>query len=239
MLGVLTHAGGALALPGAYTDAASFAANVPFGAFSADFEALAGGTVVSGTTLTPTGSPVGVILPPPLSDVLEPGQQLDLVVVLDAGDNPASSGSHSLGVVDPGNFNAVAAGTPIGFSFTQPVAAFGLTVITPEEPSEALFDGDLRLVVSGEPTASLALADGQLLGTFGGREYRAFFLGVVGAASFTAASLEYDPATPTGGFLLNLDDLTVPEPAGATMLVLGWLALQGLAQRRARAKESP
>lgn len=78
------------------------------------------------------------------------------------GHNPSQSGTQSLGVVDPGNFDAVTAGSAMQFGFTQPVEGFALTIITPEEPGGALFDDDVRLVVPGEATASLLLAGGSI-----------------------------------------------------------------------------
>lgn len=235
LVGLLAQ-GATAATPGAYTDAAAFAANVPTGVAIVDFESLADGTVLSGSTQTPAGATDGVVLPGPVPDVLAPGQFLDLRVVANGGDNPASSGSKSLGVVDPGNFNAAAAGTSVAFGFTNPVAAFGVTLISPEEPTAALFDGDARLSVPGEFTATLSLAGGQVLGTFNGREYRSYFLGVVGANAFASATLEYDAATPASGFFYNLDDLTVPipEPGAPAMLAWGCALLLGMARRRAR-----
>jgi hypothetical protein len=215
----------------AFTDPVAFAAAVPGGVTSVDFEALAGGTLVSGVTLTPPGAAAGIALPPPLADVLDPtGPPLQLQVVADSGDNPASSGTRSLGVQDPGNFNAFAAGGALAFQFSAPVQAFGLTLVTPEEPNGALFDGDVQLFAPGTATAILALADGSLLGTFGGREYRAYFLGVVATTPFTSASLAFGGTTPASGFFYNVDDLVVPvpEPALPPSLLAGVALLAGL-----------
>ena len=229
LLAVGLVAASADAAPGAFTDASAFAAALPGGTATIDFEALPDGSPLSSTTQTAAGAGAGIVLPAPLVDVLDPsGPPLPLRVVANAGDNPASSGSKSLGVEDPGNFHAVVAGSMLGFGFTAPVDAFGLTLVTPEEPGAALFDGDLRLLVPGQATASLVLADGHSLGTFGGREYRAYFLGVVGTAPFTSASLDLGPATPPGTFLFNVDDLLVPvpEPGTSASLLAGaaWLA---------------
>lgn len=242
-LGLLPALPGAAA-PGAFTDPAAFAAAVPGGTATVDFEGLADGAPLSGTTQTPSGATAGVVLPAPLVDVLDPtGPPLPLRVVADPVDNPTTSGTNSLGVEDPGNFHALTAGTPLDFSFTATVEAFGLTVVTPEEPDGALFDGDLVLVIPGEPTASLALGSGQLLGSFGGREYRAYFLGVVGASSFASATLQLGATAPTSGFLFNVDDLVVPvpEPGGAGLLAGALLcaALHARKQRRALRRRSP
>ena len=232
------------ASPGAYTNASSFAVANPGGVATVDFDALAPGTPLSNTTQTPPNGAAGVILPAPVADVLDPGgPPLPVRVVVDAANNPASSGTRSLGVDDAGNFNALTAGTSLGFAFTAPVGAFGLTIITPEEPGAALFDGDLQLVVPGEATASLALGDGQLLGTFGGREYRAYFVGVVGASSFSTATLGAGGTTPVSSFFYNVDDLVVPlpEPGMASGLLVCAGLLRVLAifegkQRRERRK---
>lgn len=228
LAGPLVAATTSLASPGGYASRALFEANVSGAVAVADAEGLASGNVVSGTTWVPPGASAGIVLPGPVVDVLDPaGSPLELQVVTNAGDNPARSGQNSLGSVDPGNFDAIASGTVLGFGFTQPVEAFGLTLITPEEPGGALFDGDVRLTVPGEPTAHLSLAGGQSVGSFNGREYRAYFLGVVAGSPFAAASLEYAGSTPVGGFFFNVDDMTipVPEPGGAPMLAAGvaWL----------------
>jgi len=235
-LGLALVAAGAAAraAPGPYTDPATFAANVKGGTADFDFEALAPGTSLSGTTRTPPGAAAGIVLPPALADVLDPmGPALDLRVV-EGADNPAGSGARSMGVADPGNFDAVTGGSSLAFATTAPVEAFGLTVITPEEPGQALLDGDLRLVVPGVATAQLALADGSLLGSFGGREYRAYFLGVIGASGFSSATLEAGPGVPTSAFFFNVDDLVlpVPEPASGPVLGAGAALLLGLARRR-------
>jgi hypothetical protein len=233
---LLLLAGRASAAPGAFTSRASFDAAVPGGTVSVDFESLAPGTDVGGSTRTAPGAAAGVVLPPDLLDVLHPaGPPLALHVV--AGpDNPAASGSNSLGTYDPGNFDAFVAGTDLDLVFTSPLEAFGLVVVTPEEPGLALFDGDLQLLVPGEATASLTLADGQSLGSFGGREYRAYFLGVVGAAPFQQASLVAGIAAPTSGFFFNVDDLAipVPEPGRAISLAVGAALLAALARLRKR-----
>jgi len=227
------------AAPGAFTTSDAFAAAVPDGLATLDFESITGGTDVSGATLAIGAGGGGITLPGPLTDVLDPGgPSLSLRVVADGGDNPASSGSRSLGVGDTGNFDAITAGTTLDFSFPEPVLAFGLTIITPEEPDAALFDDDLRLLVPGASTASLALSDGEPLGTFGGRAYRRYFLGVVGAAPFSSARLETGGATPTSGFFYNVDDLRIPlpEPGAASGLLLGSAFLLLLAHRRSDAR---
>ena len=110
---VLAGAGLASAAPGAFTDSAAFQSGVPGGTASVDFEALADGTDVSGTTQTVSG--VGVTLPGPVFDVLDSTTPLlPLRIVVDAINNPATSGSKSLGVEDAKNF-------PDGLSTRQPV----------------------------------------------------------------------------------------------------------------------
>jgi hypothetical protein len=233
-------AGPTAAAPGAFTTVDAFAAAVPDGLATFDFESIPGGTDVSGTTLAVGAG--GITLPGPLDDVLDPdGPALSLRVVVDGGDNPASSGSRSLGVGDPGNFDAFTAGTTLAFGFPEPVLAFGLTIITPEEPEAALFDDDLLLLVQGESTASLSLSDGESLGTFGGRAYHSYFLGVVGAAPFSSARLEIGGAAPPSGFFYNVDDLRIPLPetGAATGLLVGGVFILLLDRRRNGNRSDP
>jgi hypothetical protein len=63
---------------------------------------------------------------------------LPLRIVADALNSPAASGTNSPGVEDPKNFHAITAGTSIEFSFPEPVLAFGLIIITPEDPRDPL-----------------------------------------------------------------------------------------------------
>lgn len=218
-----------------FSDEAAFSAAVPDGVEVIDFEALSNGTPLSGTTQTTAGAGAGIVLPPPVPDVLDgTGPPLELRVVKNTGDNPASSGSNTLGVEDAGNFNAIAAGTVLELSITEPTIAIGLTLITPEEPGSALFDGDAVLMVPGQPPAPLVLADGQLLGTFGGREYRAYFVGLTTTTTFTTASLDFGGGTPSSGFFFNLDDILVPtpEPTRGLSLLAGSMLLAGLGHNR-------
>jgi len=236
-VGMACVAASTAAADGAFTDAAAFADDLGGSAATFDFEALAPGTVLSGATLAPANGAAGIRLPDGVDDVLAPGgASLVLRVVENSGENPASSGARTLGVLDPGNFDAITAGTPLQFVFSPPVSAFGLTIVTPEEPGAALFDGDARLVVAGEPTASLSLADGQALGSFGGRAYRAYFLGVVATGAFANATLDYGAGAPVSGFFFNLDDLRipVPEPGAVPMMIAGVLAIGTRAAGRRR-----
>jgi hypothetical protein len=212
---------------GPYTDRTAFEAAVTGATGALDFESHANGAVVSGATLAPPGSVSAIVLPGPISDVLDPsGAPLQLRVVEDSGNNPASSGSKSLGVEDPGNFHSFTSGSVLQFTFTQPVQAFGLTLVTPEEPNAALFDLDALLTVPGQATAGLSLADGTTLGSFNGREYRAYFLGVVGSAAFSTATLDFGSATPDSGFFFNLDDIVIPLPeAGRDPMLVAGMAL--------------
>ncbi len=226
---------------GAFSNKNAFAAAIPGGVAAADFESLAIGASVSGTTQTVAGAGAGVVLPAPIPDVLDSGgPALMLQIVGDPVNNPASSGSRSLGVADPGNFDAITAGSSLVFTSTTPVIAFGLTVITPEEPGTALLDGDLRLRVPGQATAQLTLADGQSLGIHGAREYRAYFLGVIGASTFTTATLELSSSVEPSSFFFNVDDLVVPlpEPDQTSLLLAGAALLWTRAHMRLTRKGS-
>lgn len=225
----------ALAMPGAYTDPAAFGAAAPGPLTAVDFESVTPGPPVSSSTLVPPGTTTGITLPGPVADVLDAGgPALALVVVEDATNNPALSGVRSLGIEDAGNFDAATAGTTLAFTFTQPVEAFGLTLITPEEPGQALFDADATLAVPGEATAALALSAGQPLGTFGGRAYSAYFLGVVGGGPFSSATLAFGGSTPDSGFFFNVDDLVIPVPEAGRLasLAAGGACVLALARRR-------
>lgn len=222
------------ASPGAYADPTAFSVAAGMTGL-VDFEDQHPGSTVSGATFLVSGSSLQITLPGPIPDVLDPGgPALDLQIVANGGDNPASSGTRSLGVVDAKNFDAIASGSAISFTFSPPVSAFGLTIVTPEEPNIALLDGDVRLDVSGEAQATLSLAAANDLGVHGGRNYRAYFLGVIGASTFSTASLSYIPGTSASSFFYNIDDLIVPEPAMAGQLLAGVLGLSAFARRRAR-----
>lgn len=239
-LAVLLAPNPGIAAPGAFTREDTFAASVPTGLARVDFEAFGAGTELSGALLTAAGASAGISLPAGLPDVLDPARpRLELVVVEDPVDSPASSGRRSLGLEDPGNFDAIPSGEPLTFRLSAATTAFGLTVITPEEPGGALFDGDLELRVAGEKTARLALADGPTLGTFGGREYRAYFLGIVGRSAFSTVQLITGPSAAPSTFLFNLDDLVVPlpEPRSTLTALTGSVLLAVLGRGRVRRQE--
>lgn len=220
---------GAYALPGpaqVYTDPSAFLNALPGPAGILNFDALAGGTDLSGVTLNVTGGPgTGIRFPDSVLDWQ--GWELHLQVV--AG-NPTSSPGNSLGTLDPANFNTISGGTFINLELTSPVDAVGLTFITPEN-----MDDDAIRLIAGTETASLLVADRTLVGTFGGNPYYAYFLGIVGSSAFNLAAIRYGSGTG-GAFLYNLDDLTLATAATATpvpgpaLLILGG----ALAARRRR-----
>lgn len=216
-----------------FTDQTDFLAALPGPAGVLNFDSLAGGTVLSGSTQNVTGGAgTGILFPASIPDILDPPNTLDLVVVADSGDNPTSSGLNSLGAVDPGNFNTLVAGSIFSFGFSDEINAFGLNFITPDE----MFDTDIQLHI-GIDIAELLVSDAVSLGTFGGDEYFAYFLGITTDTGFTTASIEY-AAGVDGFFLYNIDDITVattpgnaPAP-GTPVLLLGAGLLLQIARRR-------
>jgi len=220
---------GAYALPGpaqVYTDPSAFLNALPGPAGILNFDALPGGSDLSGVTLNVTGGPgTGIRFPDSVLDWQ--GWELHLQVV--AG-SPTMSPANSLGTADPWNYDAISGGTFINLDLTSSVDAFGLTFITPD----TLLNDDIRLI-AGSETASLLVADRTLVGTFDNNPYYAYFLGIVGSSAFNLAAIRYGNGTG-GAFLYNLDDLTVATAATATpvpgtaLLVLGG----ALAARRRR-----
>jgi hypothetical protein len=148
--------------------------------------------------------------------------------------NPTTSGGHSMGTDDAGNFALITAGTRFTMDLSGNVNAFGLSVITPD----ALFDDDIRLMADSEVVA-LKVSDRTAIGTFGGATYYAYFLGLVRETGFGSVSLDYGPAVAGGPFLYNIDDIRVavaadvPEP-GTLALVLAGAMAAAVGTRRGR-----
>ncbi|MFO1428900.1 MAG: hypothetical protein U1F76_01975 [Candidatus Competibacteraceae bacterium] len=216
-----------------FTDKTTFLNALPGPAGVLNFDSLAGGTILSGTTLTVTGGPGTGITFPVVDDILgNPRDKLNLIVVMDNGNNPTTSNPNSLGTDDPANYNTIVGGTVIDLGLTSPVEAFGLSFITPD----TMFNDDIRLAAGGE-TASLVANDRTLVGNFNGSDYYAYFLGVIGSNVFTSASIQYGPDVSGGPFLYNADDITVaapviPEPDTLVLLLGGVLALLFQRDRR-------
>ena len=113
------------ATDGAFTSETAFLASFPGTPGNVDFEALPPGSPISAPLPVP-GASAAIALPAQIPDALgSAGAALDLQVVADTGNNPAGSGAHSLGVVDPGNFDAFAGGSVLDFSFTEPTTPEG------------------------------------------------------------------------------------------------------------------
>ena len=123
-----------------------------------------------------------------------------------------TSGTKSLGTDDR---DMLQDGDSLDLSFS-PRTGVGLYIIS----RDALFDGDVRLTVSGTPASLVSAASQINLGAGG----LAWFLGVQSndGATFTSASL----TTHGGGgaFYYNLDDIvsvvTVPEPNSLCLLAI-------------------
>lgn len=221
-----------------YTDKTAFVAALPGPAGVLDFDGLAGGTILTGTTQNVVGGPgTGIIFPASIPDLLDPPNTLDLVVVTDAGDNPTTSPANSIGAQDPANFDTIVGGTEFDLGLTGGVNAFGLSFITPD----SMLDGDIQLLI-GSDTASLSVADGESLGLFGGTEFFAYFLGVVSDTAFASAGVRYGPGAE-GAFLYNIDDITVAQSTPAAAPVPGtpflFLSAAGIALVWRRRRSHP
>ena len=187
-----------------FTNSAAFLAGLPGPASTLDFDGLPVGTLV------PSGSALnGVTFTYAIIDGF--GGQLDMAVV---DDFATTSGSQSLGLNDPGNFNRFLAGDDFDLGFAAPVRALGVFFTT----SDSLVAGDLQLMTSvgttlNSATAQFLLADGGF----------AYFLGLTSTDAFINAQIRFAPeAVET--FLFTVDDITTsaavaPEPG--TLLLLG------------------
>lgn len=219
-----------------FTDASAFQAAISgLSSGALDFESIAPDTLLSTAGLTQTvgATGVGIVFPPSVSDVLG-GPALDLKVT-----GFTETGYNTLGTADPEDFDQFVGGTILSVGFTQPVLAFGLTVVSANTPGGTLFDGDIELRAAGTNVA-LAVSDRASLGFAmlvggGTQEVSAYFLGVTSDAPFTTAILEAGAGTPDGSLFFWADDLAiaVPEPDPRTLLLAGALFLS-LLWRRAR-----
>jgi hypothetical protein len=210
---VLPAAAGAL--PSAYTDSASFFADLPGAAVTANFDGL-----TSGDGIASGGSADGITF------TYSFGGGAELVVTDGSafgGGGPfdTTSSPNFLGTND---FDILLDGDDLVLGFAS-ANAIGLFIITAEEPGLTILDGDIGLTAGGE-TAFLdvdavedTLSDGIV-----------FFLGIIDPdAVFTSASL--DTFGGGGAFAFNVDDIvtTVPEPGLA--LLLGLAGLVGCRRR--------
>lgn len=216
----------------AITSATAFAAALPGPQGVLDFDALAGGGLLAGAAHAVSGGPaVSISFPVVATDFL--GTSVHFQVADDVGhSNPTTSGAHSLGTDDAGNFNLITAGTRFTMELSGNVNAFGLSMVTPD----AMFDDDIRLMAGAE-VAALKVSDRTTLGVFGGATYYAYFLGIVRDTGFGSVSIDYGPAVSGGPFLYNIDDIRVavaadlPEP-GTLALVLAGIAAAVLRPRK-------
>lgn len=210
----------------------AYECQLPFFLALLDLETLTGGAVVSGATLVEPQTLQETELPAAVPDVLNPGSDLDLVAIADAGLHPTTSGVLSIGVDDPGDAGRIAAGTELTFAFDPPLVSFGLDVVIPGDPGVAVGDGDLELVAEGGLTATLSTSDSWHVGTVASVEHHAYFLAVWSDTPFASATLRAGPITLDGAFHFTIDDLRpVPEPGRWLLLAAGAGAL-AIARRR-------
>jgi len=184
-----------------------------------DFDNLTHGTILSGTIPVINGG-AGIIFPALVTDWQNFSHQLQ-VVTNSNDNNPTTSDQNSLGTDDRDNYNTIIGGTVLNLGFTNPIKALGLSFITPD----LVFDDDIRLVAGGD-AASLMINDKTFIGSFGGIDYYAYFLGLVGNINFSSASIQYGPDVLGGPFLFNIDDIIIatvsmPEPGTAGLMLGG------------------
>jgi hypothetical protein len=205
---VLPAAAGAL--PTAYTESASFFADLPgAAAVTANFDGLTSGDVIaSGDTAD------GITF------TYDFGAGVDLIVTdgtagggggpFDTTSNPNFLGTNDFDVLLDGD------DLVLGFATSN---AIGLFIITAEEPGFSILDGDICLSAGGADACLDVDAVEQTLS-----DGIVFFLGVIDPdASFTAASL--DTFGGGGAFAFNVDDIVtaVPEPGVAALLAAALL----------------
>ena len=204
LTGVLAAAGPAAAVPLGYTDRAAFLSAIadPQGTTVTNFDSIPAETLIaSGSALD------GITFTYDLGGVsLKVGTGFD-----------TSSGPNFLATDDGGN--ALQDGDNLAFGLL-PTRAFGLTVIS----ADPLFDGDFVLSIDGFSVQLIASAVQQTFADGG----KSWFLGIIDhAAPFSAVRLTADSGTGGTAFVYTLDDLTVPAPGAAALLLLGLAALRG------------
>ncbi len=142
------------------------------------------------------------------------------------------SGTHFLGVEDPGNLDQFSSGDTLTFSFSSALRAFGLYVVAGSDVQE----GDLSLAVGstllGNGPQSAALTDGA--GSY------AYFLGFVAGDAGDAFNTITLHSKGDFFFVFDVDDLRftpaakasdVPEPQALALALLA-AAAAGAARRR-------
>jgi len=212
LLALLAPPAGAATL--VFTSQAAFLAALPGPATTLDFETPAAGTLV------PDGSSLGGVV---FDYEIPPGSGgLTMAVVANFD---TTSGSQSLGLDDPGNFDQFLDGDAFDLVFASPVLAVGFYLVS----GDPLVAGDVEIQTAVGNAANAAAPD--LVLPDGGL---AHFIGLVSSDPFSTAAVRFD-----GGdhFFFNVDDLTwvVPEPRGlVAWAAAAWFALAPGIGRRGR-----
>lgn len=149
------------------------------------------------------------------------------------------SGTHFLGVEDPGNLDQFSSGDTLTFTFSSALRAFGLYVVAGGD----VIEGDLSLSVG-----STILTNGPQAGalTDGAGSY-AYFMGFVAGNAADAFNTITLKSNGDFFFVFDVDDLRftpaakasdpthdVPEPQGLALAVLAAAAAGVIRRRRTR-----
>lgn len=143
------------------------------------------------------------------------------------------SGTHFLGVDDPGNLDQFSSGDTLTFTFSSALRAFGLYVVAGRD----VIAGDLSLWVGGTALNNGMQADAL---TDGAGSY-AYFMGFVASDAGDAFSSIMLQSNGDFFFVFDVDDLrftqrgdvsNVPEPQALSLALLAACAAEAASRRK-------